>query len=438
MEWAGNRLLEEASCSGWTRRGKQLNISRWYENTQTYNARISDNITSKELHVDACSRSLADGSRWNLERVGPIVSSGGYDWWQLAWQDALRDGSTYESMVAHWVGAIDAVGSPVLLPPVHLHHVHLNPCAKGVYCPNGGFRVVVHHGDWQFANGSVESFGQDYGRMQKQLPPSMSADAEVNDVRPRHSAPMHWMLLIGARLLIRDPTTFRTNVSVHRLHGPGVSCDIQVCDVHPFPVPSHEDSFTLFAARMPTGGRFVEAAFHAHMSAFHTGVLLDVPFLRVQAYIGTHSSPSTTHHTQNLGFDSNVELREKLLMKFADRVVCRTEHASEVVGGIPYDRAAVLSCNAHWDFREGLLLTGVSLNGPVAGWVIREMSVMEHSIWYFSYLANDNESRYTQSFGQEPPSTDVITEGCTTVRAASAFLVFVLIRVMIYCERVVF
>jgi hypothetical protein len=91
----------------------------------------------------------------------------------------------------------------------------------------------------------------------------MSADTEVNDVRPRHSAPMQWTLLIGAHLLIRDPTTFRTNVSVHRLHG-------------------------------------------------------------------------------------------------------------------------------------------------------------------------------TQSIGQEPPSTDIITEGCTTVRAASAFLVFVLIRVTIYCDRVVF
>ena len=140
----------------------------------------------------------------------PFTSTGGYDWWQLAGRDA---GDLGEAVAAHGtvfiveslVGAVDAQGVPLVYPPVHLHHVHVNPenealryqylLAPYMYFNN---LVIERHGEWNWQSGGVlsEAEAAGYGR---QISFPLDLDSELNDVRPGGSAPLEWFLQFALR-----------------------------------------------------------------------------------------------------------------------------------------------------------------------------------------------------------------------------------------------
>ena len=67
-----------------------------------------------------------------VQRIGPFRSTGGYDWWQFAWGDALKylhgkaDG-VRRGIKGHFAGVVDKDGVPLGLPPFHAHHLHIAP-----------------------------------------------------------------------------------------------------------------------------------------------------------------------------------------------------------------------------------------------------------------------------------------------------------------------
>ena len=123
---------------------------------------------------------------WHVQRVGPFVSEGGYDWWQMGWDNLAqlrevkeRTPPGMDLMVdAHWTGPVDAAGKVVHHPPIHLHHVHLVPgpgdfrlfftastCALFYEGCMQNKRFAQIHGDRVFpeSEGGYEGYGEDYG-----------------------------------------------------------------------------------------------------------------------------------------------------------------------------------------------------------------------------------------------------------------------------------
>jgi len=366
-----------------------VEYARWYANDNDYGVRQSKKVTNATLAF--CQMETENGL-WRAEYIGPFTSSGGYDWWQFGWKNALHlEDFTQSHIIAHWTGPVLADGSPLGMPPIHQHHVHLTPCSREVYC-RSGLRVLEHHGDWQFRDeeGGVNSFGQFYGGASKTVT-SISLSAELNDVRLEGSTTMTWYYRIA--LLIGN--TNATKLSLHRIHGPGQSCSSQFCDVFPFPVPSGVDTFTIYGGVMPYGGIAAGIVFHAHQSAFHGALFFsgNGSLLR-KTDIGTVPAFQTTL-TSSTPFKSNDRLQDHLLMRLPNLVVCHAKHASQTVHERRYDRAPVPKCSP-WSFETGDAFTVVTFNGPTKFAVPSDI-VREHAIWYITYISADYQSHYTET-----------------------------------------
>ena len=123
-----------------------------YANKSDYNQFIGDNLTPHNaksyasktswarlrqstqppLETSFCELPQSDGSTWHIQRVGPFVSTGGYDWWQMQAEDAfaLRRAIAAHGSVGcleYYMGPISGDGNGMGYPPLHPHHIHVTP-----------------------------------------------------------------------------------------------------------------------------------------------------------------------------------------------------------------------------------------------------------------------------------------------------------------------
>lgn len=227
--WRGLALAEEAQCALSWRDFSTLRLATavYYPNTSAYEAfdcvDLSEHVPwSKDnprqqciragretlrLRVGDCTRSVAEGT-WRTQWVGPLISTGGFDWWQLSWSDVLNlSPSSGFGVLAHVSGPVDAKGDPLGYPPIHQHHMHLVPDPADVFVRDlSGFtqrRLMARHGDWQFgpADGfsergadGLEAIGQDFRPGGYALFHSgrTSLNVELNDVRAKGAPPLRW------------------------------------------------------------------------------------------------------------------------------------------------------------------------------------------------------------------------------------------------------
>ena len=188
------------------------------------------------MEYGSCSRASDDG-QWRVVRIGPRQSTGGNDWWTVGLSDvfelnALMQQHEAVGLLAHFSHAIDTEGALIPLPPLHMHHTHLDNSHGGLWagnivscvlhgtlCPNLG-GVVMHHGDQQNADedgGALSSAsvryrkdGASYIRMLKEsahgLIPreddELTLFQEMNDVRPAGSTPMVWWYQAAALVAV--------------------------------------------------------------------------------------------------------------------------------------------------------------------------------------------------------------------------------------------
>lgn len=101
-----------------------------------------------------------------MNRIGPIVTTGGYDWLQIGWDDiwGLKDSiAQYPEgvyIVEQIISPVWANGTMINHPPIHIHHMHVGPapyvrqrfdqlgCAtRGRGCFNPA-RTLENHGDY--------------------------------------------------------------------------------------------------------------------------------------------------------------------------------------------------------------------------------------------------------------------------------------------------
>lgn len=111
-----------------------------------------------------------------LHRIGPIVTTGGYDWLQIGWddiwelKDALQTHTDGVYIVEQVISPVWANGTMINHPPIHIHHMHVGPapyvrqrfdqlgCAtRGKGCFNPA-RTLENHGDYNCvdADGGLE------------------------------------------------------------------------------------------------------------------------------------------------------------------------------------------------------------------------------------------------------------------------------------------
>jgi hypothetical protein len=153
LPWAGaTNLQQAAACTAqmtWRPYSELENSTAiWSRNTTEYNAyggidlqpnhqrplplafaasaesgRLTPFTSEPALQVGECTADSPDGGVWHTQRVGPMVSTGGYDWHALSWRDpafmsqAARTASTKQQTGTSgrkseemWGGAVGLLG----------------------------------------------------------------------------------------------------------------------------------------------------------------------------------------------------------------------------------------------------------------------------------------------------------------------------------------
>jgi hypothetical protein len=118
-------------------------------------------IMSSHCHIDI----QEDNSAWEVTRIGPFTTTGGYDWLQIGWDNIWNLKSILKQhseiyIIEQFLSPVLADGTMLNNPPIHIHHIHVGPdpyvrqrfdpiqCALyNVSCFNPS-RSLEHHGDY--------------------------------------------------------------------------------------------------------------------------------------------------------------------------------------------------------------------------------------------------------------------------------------------------
>ena len=434
-------MLNGACTLKWSRfDALPLAAATYYADSAAYDAFAGVDITSA-LQVGSCTASTAEGT-WHTQRVGPFVSTGGYDWWKLIWSDVagleehLHKQNGPLVVNAHFSGPVGSDGEPIPLPPVHNHHIHVAQVAErtpvrqpdswpsclvvGQRCPSTVFGVFIqHHGDEQCTAeaGGTDCMLHSYGEYVKTVTQPLKIYGELNDVRPKNSTPIEWFYQLAVRTIERQAMS--RAVSFHFPFNPNrFDPTTQSGTLMLGAVPAAEDSFFYYTSRMPFGGTLVPrlTTFHAHAVAFQEAFV----FSLAPAELGLASTPlpQPLHHSiisAEAGFVNNSVLRGRLLRAAEPHeqggLVCHATVARERVGASWFDRKPRLRCST-WRFDAGTQFTVVALNGPTrasqredafggmtastgASGGGSRFSVPQHNVPGFAYVAHGNRTHGT-------------------------------------------
>ena len=208
----GKHLLDNAQYSKGGGAGKRLFLKRQF-----------------------CESPLAEhaegepGVRWSIERIGPFHGTGGYDWNTVPgpWHDAalMRDhiadragakGGVY--VLGGLFGPVDhATQANILLPPLHLHHMHVLPWPrteaarmglltdKRVTLGDNHAILIQSHGDSACLRDEgggaclLQLLPKGYGYRINNGQKGLSADFEINDVRAKGSPPLPFYVELAVK-----------------------------------------------------------------------------------------------------------------------------------------------------------------------------------------------------------------------------------------------
>lgn len=120
----------------------------------------------KSILASTCHLNEEDNSQWEITRIGPFITTGGYDWIQIGWDDLWGMSKILEEYPegVHFIGqhmsAVLKDGTRLNYPPIHVHHIHNGPdpyvrqrgdpigcLLKGKGCFNPK-RTMEVHGDY--------------------------------------------------------------------------------------------------------------------------------------------------------------------------------------------------------------------------------------------------------------------------------------------------
>lgn len=244
----------------------------------------------ERIYLGECEVPQPDGGAYIVQKVGPLVSTGNYDYWQFGWPDIFRlsralgkhpDGIMFTSSFS---GPVDPSGKVLGHPPIHIHHIHITP-EPGVMNKMSGLKcmsredinecyspnlVIEQHGDYQCseADGGIDCFFERTADGHaKVLTTPLDLEGEINDVRAPDSEPMTWWYQIVVRWL---PKTDKLKALSQTFRvGPGLmNYRDQRNNVLVFPVQTNAESVYWYSGRMERDGRLARNKLHAHNTMF--------------------------------------------------------------------------------------------------------------------------------------------------------------------------
>lgn len=164
-----------------------------------------------------------------IERIGPFAGTGGYDWsvpQELLDVGMLKDRMNGKNwtLVGGMVAPITPNGTIIGYPPIHIHHAHIFPIGnakergKKIHGSFGDHHDVVWqaHGDSQCLEeeGGVacllKELDEGHGFVVQNSTSGISANFELNDVRPKGSPPMEYWFEITMLHTPKAPETKRS------------------------------------------------------------------------------------------------------------------------------------------------------------------------------------------------------------------------------------
>jgi len=348
------------------------------------------NASTIDAYVGKCSIEN-EKKLWISQRIGPFVSTGGFDWWFFKSTNFLELTADDKVVATSFMGA-DQNGHPILYPPLHSHHTHVVPLGNNVN------RAVMleQHGDWITKEteclpscSAVTPLLPNYFNVTGPL----QMTAAMNDVRAQGSPPLTWYY--QASVLISRAEVTGSALSKHYIWSPAAPG----APFGTFFVPCSHESFMVYHGTMPLAGTSVLFSFHAHMSSFQSaflfGVSPEILKVPIPDKVWKPFAPA------QLGLTTNFQVQQ-LIMKqdlAKSSLICSALARRIVFESAVYDRHAQIRC-AKWTFNCGTPFTVITFNGPLAKAACGAHNVTQHAHWWLTYVAEDMHSHYTESLTQ--------------------------------------
>ena len=364
-----------------------------------------------DILIGSCSvKEQGSDATWYSTRVGPMSSVGGFDWWTHYWADweglySLMDQPDGKKLgvTATNCGPVDDADNFLPLPPIHNHHVHITPGNAGdvrsetiIDCFLHGKRCVQgavlfqQDGDYQYLDnlGGEQSFGRKYhSDVAHYAYDPLTMWAQLNDVRPKGSAPLTWWYMGSLRVIFDTPGVDHKPLATFTIHDPARFPPPHGMLATTFWCPTQEDSILWWVARMPFGGTIAGADPHIHATYFHRAIIAhatpeQLNFPKLEA---PHPSWKAVP-TREIGYKSTKEVYTHMIEgvqaaaleweteynktgyegEGKPLIICDFLGTTELVDGTRYDRRSRFTCKA-WKFKAGYPITMASMNGPLKG-----------------------------------------------------------------------
>ena len=164
-------------------------------------------------------------SGWDLLRIGPFVTAGGYYWPSVtgsfihglhaAWRAPLASvaavvGGDHDAFEAYAIGSIDAEGRLYGYPPLHQHHFHFGSLVEGLTIRGrtAPAEIMGTHGENQCRDeeGGVDCYVRSapLGIAHVERRP-LGIVNSFNDVRPEGAVPLSSWLFVAVRVASSPP-----------------------------------------------------------------------------------------------------------------------------------------------------------------------------------------------------------------------------------------
>jgi hypothetical protein len=232
----------------------------------------------KKLQMGECEVPQEDGGAWHVQRLGPFVSDGNYDWWQVGLRDVFRLSKVFEKhpegvfFSTTFSAGVTEAGEPLGFPPIHIHHIHVSP-------QPGVKKKIVHdaeyitnvameqHGDYQCLpnDGGVNCFYEKPAKDHfKEVHTVFDLEGELNDVRAANAGTMTWWYQIAMRW---HPKSIGPKEPLSQLFSiagnvePGKN---QLDELKVFYLNTHTPQLFWYAGQMPSDGDLARLKPHGH------------------------------------------------------------------------------------------------------------------------------------------------------------------------------
>eukprot|EP00930_Biecheleria_cincta_P014509 TRINITY_DN12452_c0_g2_i1.p1 TRINITY_DN12452_c0_g2~~TRINITY_DN12452_c0_g2_i1.p1 ORF type:complete len:719 (-),score=100.77 TRINITY_DN12452_c0_g2_i1:58-2214(-) len=238
----------------------------------------------EKIKLGECEIPQADGGAWHVQRVGPLVSTGNYDFWQFGWTDLWRMSRVLKkhSKGVHFTGTLVAgilngTGEILGYPPIHSHHIHILPR------PNNRLKLpswenisltamaIEQHGDYQCneADGGVKCLFEKPGKgLVKELHGAVDLEGEFNDARAPGAPPMAWWFTIAIRWHPKSAVPKRPVSQMFVIAMGKHNISNQFSILEPYPQNAHEPSVFWYTGTMAADGELVRNKLHTHALGF--------------------------------------------------------------------------------------------------------------------------------------------------------------------------